>query len=605
MLWNVQLEGPETSNQYTIRLAQSLQVRWVRKEGSIDLVGLTKDRASGRFQEHLVHSFDVRPGESIDVGPILRGDVPELSPGWALHANGVDSQRTRVERFDGDSEGFQARVHAVFPLKEARPVVATVYHSLVWLPKDQMPGLAPDPRIGYLDLDGPNGKHIRKFRLEGQPRADGRFIPAHPIVFEIAPEVPKIWRPYLRGAVEEWNQAYRALGWENVLGCRDATADDTWNPADIRRSVIRWSDGSGENATGYAVSDPRTGETLSGKVVIGSRVIGLLARTYVVQAAPGDPAARRWPLPVDLQGRLLQYTVAHEIGHVLGLDHNSLASSVYTVAQLRNRAFVHEHGAVASIMSYGRFNYVGQPQDRAVRIPEVGDYDRFALRFAYSPTPIDRDALLAEQKTHRDFRFAECGGGPSRDPDVQWEKQGCETMLATELGLRNLRFVSRMLRGWPSPVPINLRNAVCNQWSLEVGHVIAYVGGRRGSQAVSGPPGDVSRAEQIQALRLVLRSLMGDAAMLNHLSEAGFAKTVDETFALLLDPGRLSRLTELGLAEIFGSIESALWTGPPRSPEIRTLRVRYLRTLVRTGTDESVPVPLRKLAAQEAVKLGG
>jgi hypothetical protein len=68
-------------------------------------------------------------------------------------------------------------------------------------------------------------------------------------------------------------------------------------------------------------------------------------------------------LPDDLMGRLVQFIVAHEVGHTLGFRHNMKASSLYTVAQIRDRDFVRENGHTPSIMDYARFNYVAQPED--------------------------------------------------------------------------------------------------------------------------------------------------------------------------------------------------------------------------------------------------
>ena len=59
------------------------------------------------------------------------------------------------------------------------------------------------------------------------------------------------------------------------------------------------------------------------------------------------------------------------------------ASSAYTVEQLRNPEFTKKFGVEASIMDYGRFNYVAQPGDGARLIPIIGPYDDFAVEWGY------------------------------------------------------------------------------------------------------------------------------------------------------------------------------------------------------------------------------
>jgi len=53
---------------------------------------------------------------------------------------------------------------------------------------------------------------------------------------------------------------------------------------------------------------------------------------------------------------------------------------------LRDAKFVEKHGNVASIMSYGRYNYVAQPEDKVKHlIPVLGPYDFFAIDWGYRP----------------------------------------------------------------------------------------------------------------------------------------------------------------------------------------------------------------------------
>ena len=94
-------------------------------------------------------------------------------------------------------------------------------------------------------------------------------------------------------------------------------------------------------------------------------------------------------------GELLAYVTSHEVGHTLGFRHNMKASSSYTVEQLRDPVFTKKYGVEASIMDYGRFNYVAQPGDGARLIPIIGPYDEFAVEWGYKEFP---DAKTYEQE---------------------------------------------------------------------------------------------------------------------------------------------------------------------------------------------------------------
>ena len=157
-----------------------------------------------------------------------------------------------------------------------------------------------------------------------------------PIVYYIDAATPTKWVPWLKKGIEDWNEAFEAAGFKNAIIGKEAPTpqeDPDWSPEDVRHSVIRWLPSTTENASGPHISDPRTGEILNADIQFYHNVMNLARDWYFVQVGPLDPRAQKLPLPDDLMGRLLEYVVAHEVGHTLGFQHNMKASSMYPVRE--------------------------------------------------------------------------------------------------------------------------------------------------------------------------------------------------------------------------------------------------------------------------------
>jgi hypothetical protein len=194
---------------------------------------------------------------------------------------------------------------------------------------------------------------------------------------------------------------------------------------------------------------------------------------------------------------------------------------------VRDKDWVRQHGHTPTLMDYSRFNYVAQPEDRidpADLIPKIGPYDKWATMWGYKPIPGARtpdeerptlDAWARQQDQTPWYRFTTAQAGGS-DPFNQTEAVGdADAVRATALGLRNLARVADMLLeatttrpGEPYQELTEIHGRLVAQWTLEMNHVAALVGGFLSQQRHVGQNGvrftPVPRERQAEATAFLL-----------------------------------------------------------------------------------------------------
>ena len=387
----------------------------------------------------------------VDISDFFRANMPgagKLFETADMGIGGIDGGKSFIESIKNLPENLVLQVNYNTSSRNpggAKSSPFKVNHNLFPLPENgYVPRLA-DSRVGYFvngflsggrtgfdsfDDDTKNDPrivYINRWKLEKADPNAAISLPKKPIVFWLDKAFPVEYRAAAAEGLLLWNKAFERVGFKDAIVVKQMPDDADWDHADLRYNVLRWVTTAPSSYSAVAVAlmreNPVTGEILGSNINVNANWMrfaraqakdsvnpilnpkahghsdspaacdygdGLMEQAWLGWQALEMQMAVAPRMKVDetkFANDQLRVLIAHEMGHVLGLRHNFIASTMYDGEQLSDQKNLKDVGVTASVMDYTGFNLYGlKKQGVELFSSTVGPYDMWAIEYGYKPS---------------------------------------------------------------------------------------------------------------------------------------------------------------------------------------------------------------------------
>lgn len=491
-----------------------------------------------------------------DVTSLFHTDIAQLSPLAKMtgrydvqgHMKPAQSRLGEIKAFD-DNVSIRSTLlytvnvwYSIIPVLRQVAVTLEANRTLMLLPEEKMHPRLSDSRVGTFLTDKryipEEGNDIRSYSYIHRWRVEPKDVeayrqgvltePVKPIVMYVDTDFPESWKEPIKKGILRWNKAFEKIGFKNAIRVEDFPTDDPgFDPDNLKYSCVRYVPYTHENAEAIVRVDPMTGEILNAGIFVYNNVTWALNNWRLLQTAQLDPSVRTKKMPDDIMSESLEYVIAHEMGHCLGLMHNMAASSAFPVDSLRSVSFTRKYGTTPSIMDYARFNYVAQPGDKGVKLtpPDLGVYDEYVIKWMYTPFPdvssVQEEAKILEAWVDEKagdpmYRYGREQDRNRYDPSALEEDLGDDALKAGDYGIANLKYIIENINDWieedvSAEHRKQLYSNLTKQYERYLMNVLYNIGGIYLNQVKEGTPGEkfrpVPREVQKASVNWLLRQL--------------------------------------------------------------------------------------------------
>ncbi len=332
--------------------------------------------------------------------------------------------------------------------------------SLRLLPQKNVPKREADSRIGTIKTP-----YSYFSSTEGIRRRDwaARYDISDGIKIYIDPLFPDSWAKAVTQGIENWNEAFEAIGLGKVI----ETLPFTESPhlADPLVSKVMVGTSEEMSVTAGILMDKSSGEILSCTITVPKGYLTGVRRNTVTTISDVDERFQQYDLPDEAVCEVLRADIMKIFGRCLGLLPNAAGSGAYSPAQLRDPDFTSAHGITASVTDGMLFNYLAKPGDKqkgvTIIADRIGAYDRYAIEWLYDDLDTAAlDSLIRSKEGQAEYVYVpESPRAGLKDARALAADLGNDVFAAYEAGMEHLKFLAEHSHEWlTDDVPEEYRN---------------------------------------------------------------------------------------------------------------------------------------------------